>query len=125
MIKLILASIFFYLCMITYCYAGWFEPFDKYDYAGQAVVTGLLITDFGQTKYASEHPNLYYETNPILGKHPSVGKVELYFASWIVADALVSYALPKPWRTLWQLGTIGVEVAVIQNNYRLKVGWSF
>jgi hypothetical protein len=134
MIKLILASLFMYFCMITYCYA-WFDKFDTYDYVGQGVVTGSIALDWLQTHQIATHPNQWSETNPILGKHPSVGKVNSYFIACEVGHAAISYLLPKyiempkwvkeyihinklPIRNSWQFIWFGIESGTAYNNYQ-------
>jgi len=47
--------------------------------------------------------------NPILGRRPSEAKVNVYFAGTLLAHAAIAYALPRPWRTLWQVAWIGME----------------
>ena len=43
------------------------------------------------------------------GAHPTVGRVNTYFISVLLLHPVISYILPKPWRTYWQAGTIGLE----------------
>jgi hypothetical protein len=40
----------------------------------------LLFIDWGQTKTIARNPTTRREMNPILGPHPSVKKVNIYFA---------------------------------------------
>jgi hypothetical protein len=64
---------------------------------------------------------------PILGRHPSVGKVNTYFALCEVGHATVSYLLPKkievlglkiPARNLWQAVWFGIEAGEAYHNYQ-------
>ncbi len=61
------------------------------------------------------------ETNIFLGDHPSLGKVNSWFAGTLVAHTAVSYILPKPWRTIWQSVWIGIEGETVRRNYALGI----
>jgi hypothetical protein len=62
------------------------------------------------------------ELNPLLGHAPSQQEVTLGIGACILGHALVAVALPKPWRSAWQGGGIGVEIAATIWNGRLGVG---
>jgi hypothetical protein len=94
----------------------------------------LMFGDWGQTRYIAQHPGEYYETNPILGRHPKTSAVDLYFLSALVIHPVVSYLLPSKAqvfgfdinpRRIWQAGTIIVELGCVSNNARLGIGFSF
>lgn len=53
----------------------------------------------------------------ILGAHPRMRNTNLYFAGWLLAHPLISYALPAPYRRVWQTGTVVFEVVVLPCNY--------
>src|SRR3990167_90446 len=74
---------------------------------GYLLLHGL---DWGQTKSIARNPNKYYETNPILGKHPSAGDVDRYFALTGLGHVGLSLLLSDPkWRKRFQNVTIGLE----------------
>jgi transcriptional regulator with XRE-family HTH domain len=52
----------------------------------------------------------------IMGHHPSRARVNAYFVGWELAHPLISWALPRPWRNVWQGATIGFELAVVPRN---------
>ena len=52
----------------------------------------------------------------ILGHHPSRARMNTYFAAWEIAHPLISWALPRPYRTLWQGATITFEAIVTSKN---------
>jgi hypothetical protein len=82
----------------------------------------LHAIDWGQTLDIAEqcgHTN-YYEHNPVLGKCPSRGDVNTYFALTAIGHYAVSRALPPKWRKRWQYVTIGVQVGAVANN--IKIG---
>jgi hypothetical protein len=61
------------------------------------------------------------ETNPILGPRPAAHVVHAYFASALVAHALVARMLPRGWREGWQAAWIVVETGYVARN--LSLGW--
>jgi len=83
------------------------------------------VIDWGQTRTVAKHPELYQETNPIMGKHPSLRTVNTYFSSAIVGSALIAHALPGELRKGF-LGGIAVwEIHITQNNLKIGVGCTF
>lgn len=95
------------------------------DKALEAVFVTATVIDWGQTLYIADHPNQFDELNPILGKYPSRARVNIYFPVVLVAHAVISNYLPKPYRTIWQSFSIAVEVPVIGNNYALGIKLGF
>lgn len=85
------------------------------DTARQAVYTSTLILDWSQTRDIARHPGKY-ETNVILGRHPSQREVNQYFAAAAVLHLAVSYVLPRPWREVWQVGSIVISTAYVVRN---------
>lgn len=109
----------------------------------------LEIIDWGQTRYISKYgiekktivepgdiinpePEVYtlteekyHEINPILGPHPSLGKVNTYFLICIGTDILVAqYANPKIHKW-WQTIGIILETYCVANNWRIGVKIDF
>lgn len=95
------------------------------DTVRQGVFTGLTVIDWAQTRYIAKHPYTFSETNGVLGDHPSVGKVNNYFATAIVGHAAVSYMLPPAWREGWQYVWIGVESQKTYHNHSIGIRFSF
>ena len=89
----------------------------------QAAIIGLEIADWRQTRYIANHPQDYYEMNPLIGEHPSVGRVNTYFAASIASRALVSALLPPPYRAWWQYISIGAQGFVVIHNFDKGIGW--
>jgi hypothetical protein len=80
----------------------------------------FTITDWATTRDLSRrYREGYYENNPILGKHPSTGRVDLYF----VTAGLVGYAIAdnldqnrKPFLQMW------TAVGIFYTNRNLGIG---
>jgi len=81
--------------------------------------------DWGQTLEMAKNPNEFKEHNPILGNHPSQGRVNVYMASSTLAHIGVSSLLPQNIRPWWQYITIGFSGACVINNLRAGIGVSF
>lgn len=96
------------------CTGGWTKTDTTLELAGM----GLTAVDWRQTTMIARNPATFYETNKILGLHPSVGFVNGYFALAVLHPA-VSCLLPPVARHIWQVGTIIVEGSVVIQNERL------
>lgn len=71
-----------------------------------------------------KNQHYYVETNPILGQHPSDGKIAAYGAGCALLHAAITYELvsqdvPKPIIYAWELLSIGVETGYVVHNYKL------
>ena len=93
--------------------------------------TGLQVTyltlhtmDWTQTLHIARNPDKYYEMNQTLGRHPSEGRVNSYFAATALLNTGAAWLLPKPWRTMWQVGFIVDRYAYVQHNRRIGIGIS-
>jgi hypothetical protein len=92
----------------------------------EALYLLLHGADWAQTRTIAKNPDLYHETNPLLGQHPSVGKVNNYFLATGLAHALLADKLPPNLAKLFQYGTIGLETGVAgKNRFKLGIGMSF
>lgn len=102
-----------------------FDEWSKTDIALEAVYTTLHVIDWGQTLNIADNPYRYYETNPILGKCPSRSDVNVYMASSLVLHTIVTAVLPKEYRPWFQAVTIGIEGAMLINNFNLGIKTAF
>ena len=102
-----------------------FQPFSGYDYTLEAIFIGTTSMDWSQTQQITNNPMMYHEMNPILGRHPSLGLVNMYFPISIGLHALIAYALPKPYREVWQMGWIGIETGMVVNNVSIGLRIKF
>jgi len=91
----------------------------------ELVWQGLWALDWGQTRYIAEHPDKFFERNAILGKHPSVGRVNTYF---VLTGALHYWLMRKAepgTRKMLQWVTIGIGASNVANNYHMGVRVGF
>lgn len=90
----------------------------------QVTYLTLHAMDWAQTLHIARNPEQYCEMNNFLGEHPSEGRVNSYFALTAIAQTGLTYILPKPWRTGWQVGFIVDRYSYVQHNRRLGIGIS-
>ena len=96
--------------------AGQASAWTETDTARQVAYSALHVADWMQTRQIARQPDRFHETNPILGRHPSLGRVDAYMAGTLVLHAAVAYALPSPWRSWWQHVGIAVETGAAAGN---------
>jgi hypothetical protein len=87
------------------------------------VYQGAAFADMLTTLDISKHPNLV-EENPLMGQHPSDGKVLGYFAAtgvlhYLVTRELVRENVPAPIVQTWEALGIGLEVGMVAHNYSI------
>jgi hypothetical protein len=87
------------------------------------VYQGAALADMLTTLDIAKHPNLV-EENPILGQHPSNGKVVGYFAAtgtlhYLITRELVRESVPTPIVQTWEALGIGLEVGMVAHNYSI------
>jgi hypothetical protein len=120
----ILSFIFFVLCVLfpTQSKADlsdWSET-DKHLLLASEI---SLYLDWRQTLDIKSHSN-FYETNPILGQHPSNSRVDIYFGSVMAGTYVIANQLDEN-RSLFLGGITLVEVFTILKNRRLGLSFSF
>lgn len=96
---------------------GAWEKTDSYK---EAAYLTVHVMDWLQTRYIAKSDD-FYELNPILGKYPSMGKVNTYFLITGIGHVLVSYILPQKIRNFWQAITFILESGVVGRNLAIGV----
>ena len=90
-----------------------------------AALAVLTVADWAQTRNIARHPERWHETNPMLGRHPSVGDVDKHFAVASLIGAAALHALPTRYRD-WALNAgLVIEAGCVANNLRLGIGIKF
>lgn len=90
-----------------------------------AALAAVSVVDWAQTRYIADNPDRFHETNPIMGRHPSIGRVDRYFATSVLVGAVVLDALPSEYRDYALKAGLVLEVLVVSNNARIGVGVKF
>lgn len=117
-----LLAIILLLCSLQ---AHAFDDWDTTDKRLFIASEALLLADWLQTRQIVKNPDKYYETNPILGEHPSMGKVNMYFASWMIGNYLLADYAGDKYRTAYLTGVVGVQFIVVRNNALLGLKVAF
>ena len=73
---------------------GWFSPFRSKDLAWIAVDYCLMVVDCGQTRWMAQHPDHWWEVNPMMGKHPNTKTIDVNFLGAAMTYAVTAWALP-------------------------------
>ncbi len=111
---------FILLCTIsTLANAEWSDTEKKLYIASQLAI----IADWSTTRNAARnnYPNGTSESNIILGRHPSVDKIDLYCIGLLLTNHLIADALPKESRTFYfTVRTVAHGAASLHN---VQVGW--
>ncbi len=101
------------------------DEWTSVDTALEASLFVLAAADYGQTRHFLDHGTAY-ETNPLLGTHPSRGKLLAFGATGLVLHAAIARVLPTRFRRPWQYLALGVETyCVVGNAYDVGVHWKF
>ena len=116
------------------------SDWSRADICREAVYLLFHVADWRQTLYGAQHPDLYVENNPFLGrgrKQPDDSAVNRYFTITAGLHIAFSHYLPElgsllpenwqralyveHWRKVFQYSTTaGEAMVVIQNN---GIGW--
>lgn len=115
----------FVLLLLLSSNACAFDEWSEADKTREAVYLALDAVDWMQTRNIARNPAEFYETNSYLGEHPSVGKVNGYFASMMLLHVGVVTVLPSKHRALFQLTSIVYEAIFVAGNYQLEISAKF
>ncbi len=91
----------------------------------EVLYLGLKTIDWMQTRYASAHPEKYYEVNPLMSRRPSDAEVNQYFLATAIGHIVIAHLLPAKYRKWWQYGFITISSGCIANNINagIKLKW--
>jgi hypothetical protein len=82
------------------------------------------VIDYGQTRYIASKPYLH-EYNPLMGRHPSNGRIALNFVALPVISYLIADNLTSEHRTVFLSAVAGVEIGLVGRNAYLGYGVKF
>lgn len=89
---------------------------------GEGSYLVLHTIDWMQTRWIAKHGPAYYESfNTILGRNPSVGRVNMWFASTTILQPMIANMLPGKWRDIWIGAGIGVEFNLTTHNTSIGI----
>ena len=92
----------------------------------EAATYGVMYADYKQTVEIAKNDTPgrdYSERNPLLPRHPSIGRVNSIFILAALSHPVISYALPQPFRAVWQYTYISLEGYCIYINHRIGLNF--
>ena len=93
------------------------------------LILTLQLADYGQTRWIARNcptPTLdCFEANPLLGKHPSVGKVGWYFIGETASIFAIRSALPATWGKRYEWFVVAYSSATVARNAHIGVRFNF
>lgn len=108
------------------CHAA--DRWTWYDTALEVVYESYQFADWRTTREFTgsphEYPNLY-ETNKVLGAHPSARRVNVYMAGTMILHPVIAYFLPRPIREGFIGASIYVEKSAVEHNRSAGITLSF
>jgi len=97
------------------------EPWTAEERAWGVAAGTFLLADWATTRYGSRHwDEGYYESNPVLGRHPHQDRVDLHFLIAIPAIYLFADYVPA-YRREFLMAITAIELGYVANN--LRIGW--
>lgn len=99
----------------------WTEEEKLWALAATVATVGDWATTRNMTRRYNEG---YYEHNPILGKNPTTGQVDRYFAISIPLIFLVANELDD-YRKPWLIGITALEAAMVGHNLHIGLKLQF
>ena len=71
------------------------RPWKKEEKVAAGFFVGAHIVNAYSTKRHQDYPDRFYEINPILGRHPSKGKIGIYFSLSGIGTLLIAHFYPE------------------------------
>ena len=115
------ALLFVLLLSCLRCHASDWSDSDK---IRESVILTTLAIDYAQTRDIKNY-NMAFEHNPLLGSHPSDGRIKGYFIVSAIAHVLIADQLAPKYREYLQNGTIAIELVAIGKNKRMGLHLKF
>jgi len=94
------------------------------DYGLAVGSTALIVADWSQALRIADNPDRWAEANPLVGRHPSEGRVntmETLYLLWNGAALL----LPKTPRRIWYAAVTVVEAVAVAHNLAIGISIGF
>jgi len=125
----------FFWAILLFPFSAIAEEWTTADTVRESAYVLLHIADWNQTREIARNPQQYWEVNPVLGKHPSIKRVDSYMAFSALAHIGISYAIaplcdaigasPRKCREGFQYLTLGGKASLVYHNNRIGLSWDF
>lgn len=126
--KAVLAIIVYFIMSFSPAHAGEPWSFDHWTTAQKvsyatSITAGII--DWGQTRTIAENHHLYKELNPILGKKPSVGRVNTHFALLTAVHVIAPHYSDFYRRYIMHIQAVGLTLNIARNHFEvgLRMSW--
>lgn len=98
------------------------DEWTKADTAWEAVAEVAVAADWLETASMAKRfgGRRDFELNPLLGRRPSLDRVNAFGVGSLVLHPVISLLLPSRYRRVWQAVTIMVEVPVAARNSQVR-----
>lgn len=80
----------------------------------------LHIADWAQTRHIATNSR-FIENNPILGKRPTLKRVNIYMFTTGIALVSLHYALPVKFRKSFRVGWMVNNIVTVGTNYQMGI----
>jgi len=94
----------------------------------QSAYLAAHLADWGQTRDIADQcatTGQYKESNAFLGECPSAQMVNAYFVGTALLHTGIAHALPRKYRRMFQVGTLGMQLNVVNSNKEIGLKISF
>jgi hypothetical protein len=98
---------------------------DGVDLYRELAFQALLIADWKQTRQIARAPDRYFERNPILGNHPSVGRVDTYLFAAASYTGLLQQTFRRSGASNFNSSRIAIQANVVKQNYEIGLNVRF
>lgn len=94
------------------------DPLTPAGLAAELAFDGACLLDYRQSTDIANHAGMY-ETNQILGDHPSGARLRAYFVGAIALHFAITRMLSGSARNVWQGASLVIELGQVQRNASL------
>lgn len=85
----------------------------------------IHLVDWGQTLDIARSNGKYFEINPLMGRHPSIGHVNNMMLAGAIAHLAGAYLCPDDLRSVYQWVSIIVNGAIVLRNHQIGLRVNF
>jgi len=117
-----LLVILLWLPNVVWALGDWTQEQRNWLIASNVAMLGDWATTRNMTRRYSEG---YWERNPILGRHPTTQRVDLHFASWMIANYFIADYFQGDNRTLYLKVITGIESTMTIKNLSIGLRLEF
>lgn len=113
------------LALLLACPLLAWDPPTRTEWALEGANLALMVVDWGQTLDLTNYSGRAYEQNPLLPRYPTRAQVNRHFIIGMGLHYLTFRALPHKFRTPFLIGTLTLQVACVNHNYRVGLRVTF